>query len=59
MQVRASLIIVITKEGVTARLVAKYRPSVPVLTVCIPVLTTDSLNWICRCVRGPSTCSDE
>jgi len=46
--VRASLIIVITKEGKTARLVAKYRPSVPVLTVAIPVLTTDCLNWICR-----------
>lgn len=45
---RASLIIVITKEGKTARLVAKYRPSVPVLTVAIPVLTTDCLNWICR-----------
>lgn len=27
---------------------AKYRPSVPVLTVAIPVLTTDSLTWMCR-----------
>jgi hypothetical protein len=52
--VRASLIIVITKEGKTARLVAKYRPSVPVLTVAIPVLTTDCLNWICRQVPPPS-----
>lgn len=50
---RASLIIVITKEGKTARLVAKYRPSVPVLTVAIPVLTTDCLNWICRQVPPP------
>jgi len=52
-KVRASLIIVITKEGVTARLVAKYRPSVPVLTVAIPVLTTDSLTWMCS-GEGPA-----
>jgi len=52
-KVRASLIIVITKEGVTARLVAKYRPAVPVLTVAIPVLTTDSLTWSCS-GEGPA-----
>jgi hypothetical protein len=38
--VHASLIVVLTREGSTARLVAKYRPLVPVLTVAVPVLTT-------------------
>ena len=46
-QVRASLIVVLTRGGSTARLVAKYRPSIPVLTVAVPVLTTDSLTWTC------------
>ena len=39
-QVHASLIVVLTRGGSTARLVAKYRPVVPVLTVAVPVLTT-------------------
>lgn len=43
----ASLIVVLTRGGSTARLVAKYRPSIPVLTVAVPVLTTDSLTWSC------------
>lgn len=47
MQVHASLIVVLTRGGSTARLVAKYRPSIPVLTVAVPVLTTDSLTWTC------------
>ena len=46
-QVHASLIVVLTRGGSTARLVAKYRPSIPVLTVAVPVLTTDSLTWSC------------
>jgi pyruvate kinase len=46
-QVHASLIVVLTRGGSTARLVAKYRPLVPVLTVAVPVLTTDSLTWTC------------
>ncbi len=28
-------------------LCAEYRPLVPVLTVAVPVLTTDSLTWAC------------
>lgn len=44
-KVRASLIIVLTRGGTTAKLVAKYRPSVPILSVAVPVLTTDSLTW--------------
>ncbi|KAG0602262.1 hypothetical protein M758_10G002800 [Ceratodon purpureus] len=46
-KVRASLIIVLTRGGSTARLVAKYRPFVPILSVAVPVMTTDSLEWTC------------
>ena len=46
-KVDAQLIIVLTRGGSTARLVAKYRPSVPVLAVAVPELTTDSLTWMC------------
>lgn len=41
------MIVVLTRGGSTGRLVAKYRPLVPVLTVAVPVLTTDSLTWTC------------
>lgn len=50
---RAALIVVLTRGGSTARLVAKYRPSIPVLTVAVPVLTTDSLTWSCS-GEGPA-----
>ncbi|KAI5054676.1 hypothetical protein GOP47_0029821 [Adiantum capillus-veneris] len=46
-KVKASLIVVLTRGGTTAKLVAKYRPSVPILTVAVPVLTTDNLSWSC------------
>ena len=46
-KVRAALVVVLTHGGSTARLVAKYRPAVPVLTVFVPTLTTDSLTWTC------------
>jgi len=46
-KVNAQLIVVLTRGGSTARLVAKYRPSVPVLAVAVPLLTTDSLTWSC------------
>ena len=46
-KVHASLIVVLTRGGATARLVAKYRPTIPVLTVVVPVLTTDNLTWQC------------
>ncbi len=43
---QASLIIVYSSTGRTARLVAKYRPSMPILTLVIPHLTaTNSLKW--------------
>ncbi|CAL9038240.1 unnamed protein product [Musa banksii] len=41
----AVLIVVLTRGGTTAKLVAKYRPAVPILSVVVPVLTTDSFDW--------------
>lgn len=42
---KATLIVVLTRGGTTAKLVAKYRPAVPILSVVVPVLTTDSFDW--------------
>lgn len=48
---KASLILVLTRGGTTARLVAKYRPAMPVLSAVVPELKTDNdFDW---------TCSDE
>ncbi|GJN31340.1 hypothetical protein PR202_gb19729 [Eleusine coracana subsp. coracana] len=48
---KASLILVLTRGGTTARLVAKYRPAMPVLSAVVPEVKTDNnFNW---------TCSDE
>ncbi|CAF2037183.1 hypothetical protein BRARA_I00753 [Brassica rapa] len=44
---RAKLIIVLTRGGTTAKLVAKYRPAVPILSVVVPVFTSDTFNWSC------------
>ncbi|XP_058089723.1 pyruvate kinase 1, cytosolic-like isoform X2 [Magnolia sinica] len=44
-KVKAAVIVVFTSSGRAARLIAKYRPMVPVLAVVIPRLKTDSLNW--------------
>ncbi|PPD90316.1 hypothetical protein GOBAR_DD12746 [Gossypium barbadense] len=46
--INASLILVLTRGGTTAKLVAKYRPSVPILSMIIPEITTDSLEWSCN-----------
>ncbi|KAH7433621.1 hypothetical protein KP509_07G078300 [Ceratopteris richardii] len=46
-KVNATLIVVLTRGGTTAKLVAKYRPSVPILTIAVPELTTDHLTWSC------------
>ena len=43
----AKLIVVLTRGGTTAKLVAKYRPAVPILSVVVPELTTDSFEWVC------------
>ena len=42
---KATLIVVLTRGGTTAKLVAKYRPTVPILSGVVPVLTTDSFDW--------------
>ncbi|CAI7732303.1 unnamed protein product [Closterium sp. NIES-54] len=43
--VAAKLIVVLTRSGSTAGLVAKYRPYMPILSVAVPVLEpTDSLE---------------
>ncbi|KAL6006832.1 hypothetical protein ACLOJK_032328 [Asimina triloba] len=44
---KATLIVVLTRGGTTAKLVAKYRPAVPILSVVVPVLTTDTFDWKC------------
>ncbi|KAH1031959.1 hypothetical protein J1N35_044133 [Gossypium stocksii] len=46
--IKASLILVLTRGGTTAKLVAKYRPSVPILSMIVPEITTDSLEWSCN-----------
>ncbi|XP_077213699.1 pyruvate kinase 2, cytosolic-like [Tasmannia lanceolata] len=60
-KVKAAVIVVFTSSGRAARLIAKYRPTVPVLAVVIPRLKTNSLKWTfsgtsqarqCLAVRG-------
>lgn len=43
----AALILVLTRGGSTARLVAKYRPGMPILSVVVPEIKTDSFDWSC------------
>ena len=44
-KVAARLIVVFTQTGRAARLVAKYRPTVPILSVVVPKLHTNGLAW--------------
>ncbi|XP_041998754.1 pyruvate kinase 2, cytosolic-like isoform X1 [Salvia splendens] len=44
-KVKASIIICFTSSGRAARLIAKYRPTMPVLSVVIPRLKTNQLSW--------------
>ncbi|RZS22162.1 hypothetical protein BHM03_00054904 [Ensete ventricosum] len=44
---KSSLILVLTRGGSTAKLVAKYRPAMPILSVVVPELKTDSFDWFC------------
>ncbi|XP_052188991.1 pyruvate kinase 1, cytosolic-like [Diospyros lotus] len=44
-EVKAAMIVVFTSSGRAARLIAKYRPSVPVFAITIPRLKTNSLRW--------------
>ncbi|KAK9153802.1 hypothetical protein Sjap_001282 [Stephania japonica] len=43
--VKASVIIVFTSSGRAARLIAKYKPTMPVLSVVIPQIKTNQLQW--------------
>ena len=47
-KVAAKLIIVFTDTGLTASLVAKYRPSVPILTLVVPRLINENMRWKVR-----------
>ena len=44
-KVAARLLVVFTQTGRAARLVAKYRPTVPILCVVVPKLSTNGLQW--------------
>ncbi|KAG2439721.1 hypothetical protein HYH02_010599 [Chlamydomonas schloesseri] len=44
-KINAALIIVFTVTGQTARLVAKYKPACPILTVVCPDIKSDGLKW--------------
>lgn len=44
-KVKASVIICFTSSGRAARLIAKYRPTMPVISVVIPRLRTNQLRW--------------
>nr|KYP76504.1 Pyruvate kinase, cytosolic isozyme [Cajanus cajan] len=44
---KAALILVLTRGGSTAKLVAKYRPGMPILSVVVPELKTDTFDWSC------------
>ncbi|KAK9999837.1 hypothetical protein SO802_019440 [Lithocarpus litseifolius] len=44
---KATLILVLTRGGSSAKLVAKYRPGMPILSVVVPEITTDLFNWSC------------
>jgi pyruvate kinase len=57
----AKLLIVFTDTGLTASLVAKYRPSVPILTLVVPRLVNENMCWRvlgrgvarqCQIIRG-------
>ncbi|KAI8539717.1 hypothetical protein RHMOL_Rhmol09G0204500 [Rhododendron molle] len=59
--VKASVIICFTSSGRAARLIAKYRPTMPVISIVVPRLKTNQLRWTftgafearqCLIVRG-------
>ncbi|KAL5546546.1 hypothetical protein UlMin_006233 [Ulmus minor] len=42
---KAAMIVVFTASGAAARLIAKYRPTMPVFAVVFPRLQTNALKW--------------
>ncbi|XP_061945916.1 pyruvate kinase, cytosolic isozyme-like [Populus nigra] len=45
--IKAAFILVLTKGGTTAKLVSKYRPSMPILSMIVPEIRTDFFEWSC------------
>jgi pyruvate kinase len=45
--IKAAFILVLTKGGTTAKLVSKYRPSMPILSMIVPEIRTDSFEGSC------------
>jgi pyruvate kinase len=45
-KVGAAMIVVFTRTGHTARLVSKYRPNMPIVSLVIPRIKQDSIRWI-------------
>merc|ERR1711907_840096 len=43
-KIQAALIVVVTGSGRTARMVAKYRPNVPVIALTVPRIRADAFN---------------
>ncbi|PRW57775.1 pyruvate kinase isoform C [Chlorella sorokiniana] len=44
-KVGAALMVVVTHTGMTAAMVAKYRPAMPIMTLVVPYLKRDGLKW--------------
>jgi len=44
-RVAARMLVVFTHSGNTAQLVAKYRPKMPILTLVVPKIRSNSLSW--------------
>ncbi|CAK9154049.1 unnamed protein product [Ilex paraguariensis] len=44
-KVKASVIICFTSSGRAARLIAKYRPTMPVISVVIPQIKSNQIRW--------------
>ncbi|CAL5213024.1 unnamed protein product [Lathyrus oleraceus] len=50
---KAAVILVLTRGGSTAKLVAKYRAGMPILSVVVPEIKTDTFDWSCS-DEGPA-----
>ena len=42
---QADIIICFTQSGTSARMIAKYRPPVPIFTIVIPTLVSEKIKW--------------
>ena len=48
----AAMIVVFTRTGHTARLVSKYRPNMPIVSLVIPRVQQNSIRWVLRGERA-------